>query len=183
MFDRCFALVLEEEGGLSEEVWDDGGTTRYGISLRFLREAGIDTTGDGIVTDADVRALTPERARLIYLEHFWRRPGIGELPWWAAIATFDGAVNHGPGRAIRFLQSALIEASGGAASLGIDGVIGPRTVSLAAAVTPRRALAGYFRRRVELYIGHPDWPHAGRGWIARVSRIWAAALAPPGGSA
>jgi lysozyme family protein len=177
LFRPACDLVLRIEGVLSTNAEDNGGVTKYGISLRFLQSIEMDLTGDGIVTEDDVRALTEPQAIALYKRHFWTAPGFDRLPWWAALPLFDFGVNSGPGTASRHFQSALVAATG--APLGIDGVIGERSRALLNGAKPRRVLGEFFRRRLDLFLGHEDWLEMGRGWTGRAHRVWTAALERP----
>ena len=42
LFDKCLKIVLIHEGGYSDDPDDPGGTTNYGISLRFLKSVGLE---------------------------------------------------------------------------------------------------------------------------------------------
>ena len=135
-WDQVCTRVLRIEGGHVDDPVDRGGETKYGISLRFLKAAGgLDANGDGfgdldlnfdtVLDGQDIRALTPEIARSIYLKHFFIGPELWSLlrPYDAAM--FDQAVNGGTTAAIKILQRALNRQ--GKPYLKVDGVLGPKT--------------------------------------------------------
>ena len=93
---------------------------------------------DGDVDADDIRACTREQAAILFKKHFWDAQGCAALPLPLAVALYDGAVNMGPGRAVRQLQQAM-NAVGEAqldhyTSIAEDGVSGPRTAELAEAL-------------------------------------------------
>lgn len=69
--------IISREGGYVNDPDDPGGATKYGITLaalaRWRRARGV----AGTVTPATVAALGRDEARTIYLEDYFRRPGIG----------------------------------------------------------------------------------------------------------
>ena len=72
--------IVAREGGYVNDPDDPGGATKFGVTIATMRRLGLDLTGDGKVTTADVRRLTREKAEEIFVEHYFRRPRIAELP-------------------------------------------------------------------------------------------------------
>ncbi|MGI9510303.1 MAG: glycoside hydrolase family 108 protein [Geminicoccaceae bacterium] len=112
--------IIRREGGFVDHPADRGGPTRYGIThktlARYLGRA---------VTREDVRKMSRELAVEIYRRAYYLEPRIDALPTAIRAFLFDSAVNHGPRRAIRFLQEVLNAAGFG--PLGVDGLAGPKT--------------------------------------------------------
>ncbi len=125
--------IVAREGGYVDDPDDPGGATKHGVTLATLRRLGIDLTGDGRIDRADLRRLTPARARAIFVEHYFEKPGLGRLPKVLQASVFDMQVNAGAG-AIRILQGLLNDMGH---DLAVDGVLGP--VTLAAAEAAARA--------------------------------------------
>jgi lysozyme family protein len=82
---------------------------------------------------------------------------------------FDAAVNHGVGAVIRCLQMAVHVAA--------DGEIGPLTQRAIQTAAPREAIVRYAALREERYRTLPHFWRFGRGWLRRIERTKAAALA------
>jgi lysozyme family protein len=120
--------IVDREGGFVNDPDDPGGATKFGVTIGTMRRLGIDLTGDGQVSVADVRRLTREKAVEIYVEHYFRRPGIDQLPEAVQPSVFDMYVNAG-GNAVKILQRLLIEMGH---DLEADGAIGPQTIRAAA---------------------------------------------------
>jgi len=106
-FDRAMEFVLRWEGGYSNHPNDRGGETNFGISKRAHPEV-------------DIKILTKEGAKDIYLKTYWSKIKGDELPDEVAIAVMDYAVNSSVARASRALQR-IVHA-------GADGKIGPNTI-------------------------------------------------------
>lgn len=126
-FDRAHAFTAQWEGGYANHPADEGGPTRYGVSLRWLRAIGQagDIDGDGDVDEADIRALTPEAAARLFYDKFWLPLECESLPERTAVALYDAAVNCGPARAVCFAQRAANRVY--RAGLDVDGRLGPLT--------------------------------------------------------
>ncbi len=119
--------IVAREGGFVNDPDDPGGATNHGVTLGTLRRLGIDLTGDGRTDLADVRALTAARAAEIFVDYYFTRPRIGDLPEAVQPSVFDMYVNAGA-NAVKILQRLLNEMG---EDLGEDGAIGPVTAAAA----------------------------------------------------
>ena len=158
--------TIHEEGGFSDHPDDDGGATKFGISLGFFRLLDPDSTPD------DIRSLTLDGARAIYKEHFWRPIRGDDLPAAIALAVFDMAVTSGVGDAAKALQAAV-----GALE---DGIIGSQTILALNAVIMGRSVARVLTEihtiRLRKFASNDDFEVFGDGWFSRTLRIHALAL-------
>ncbi|MGP1356859.1 holin-associated N-acetylmuramidase [Roseicyclus sp.] len=127
--------IVAREGGFVNDPDDPGGATKHGVTIGTLRRLGLDLDGDGDVDTADVRAVTPEIATDLFVEHYFTRPGIGRLPEALQATVFDMYVNAGA-NAVRILQRLLRDMG---FDIAVDGVIGPRTLGAARAAEARAA--------------------------------------------
>ncbi len=120
--------IVAREGGFVNDPDDPGGATKHGVTIGTLRALGLDLTGDGAVDVADVRAVTPEVATRLFIDEYFRKPGIDRLPEGLQDSVFDMQVNAGAnaGHILQRLLRAL-----GHADVVPDGVIGPRTAAAA----------------------------------------------------
>ncbi len=130
--------IIAREGGYVNDPDDPGGATKFGVTIGTMRQLGLDLTGDGIVTEADVRRLTRAQAADIFIRHYFRKPGIDRLPESIQASVFDMYVNSGA-NAVRILQRLLRKMG---YMVAVDGAIGPETIAAAAAA--ERAAPGYF---------------------------------------
>ena len=116
--------VIRREGGFVDHPADRGGPTKFGITQAALsRQLGH------AATRVDVEALTLDQARQIYRRDYYYGPRIDRLPARLQPFVFDSAVNHGPRRAIGFVQQVCNQAGFG--QLAVDGVCGPNTLRAA----------------------------------------------------
>jgi uncharacterized protein (TIGR02594 family) len=176
LFARALAHVLGMEGGWTDDPYDPGGPTNFGITLAtYAADKGVDLTAfNRAALTAELKSIAPETVRRIYRERYWRAASCPLMPPALAFFHFDAAVNQGVAGSARLLQEAV-----GAA---IDGEIGPETLGKAAArrIADTLALYADARRRHYRSLGH-FW-RFGRGWLARVDATLAAATAIAAGS-
>jgi len=123
--DRLIDDLIGREGGFVDHPADRGGPTKFGITQRTLSHY----LGRA-ATVAELRRLDREVAEEIYRKHYYTAPRIDTLPERVRPFVFDAAVNHGPPRAIRFVQQVCNQAGFG--SLDVDGICGPNTRRAAA---------------------------------------------------
>lgn len=133
-FSIANSFTQKWEKGYCNHPKDPGGATYNGVSLRFLKQEGIDINGDGKIDIADILALyrNGDQARVdeIFYKAFWREPDLDRLASLPVqVVLYDTAVNTGRTRSALILQKALNFISGG--NLRLDGLIGPKTIHCA----------------------------------------------------
>lgn len=121
--------IIAREGGYVNDLDDPGGATNFGVTIHTMRRLGLDLTGDGKVTPADVKKLNRTQARDIFVRHYFQRPQIEALPEALQASVFDMYVNAGA-NAVRILQRLLNDMGH---NLVVDGMIGPQTSAAAQA--------------------------------------------------
>ncbi|MBT9245047.1 N-acetylmuramidase [Gemmobacter fulvus] len=124
---RIAEEIVAREGGYVNDPDDPGGATKYGVTLHTMRRLGLDLTGDGRISSADVRRLSHAQAVQIFLRDYYDKPGLAQLPEAIQASVFDMYVNAGS-MAVKLLQRLL---TGQGYPLVEDGVIGPRTARAA----------------------------------------------------
>ena len=92
-FDECFKLVLNIEGGYSDNPADKGSKTNYGITEGTLNTA----YRAGLAGHNDIAKLTVDEAKTIYKANYWNVCKCDSLPVPLDYLVFDAAVNHGTG--------------------------------------------------------------------------------------
>jgi len=165
-FQYCAAIILEHEGGLSQDKLDPGGTTNFGISSRFVRDNQISTDIDYVLS------LTKDDAINIYREYWWDQYHYERFTQIDVIAkVFDLAVNIGPITAHKILQrscNSLMQPP-----LNVDGLLGPATVSAAntlEAANLRQALRDSAKERyLEIIAANPAMKEFEQGWMIRAA--------------
>ncbi len=182
--EQIAAEIVAREGGYVNDPDDPGGATKYGVTLATMQRLGLDLTRDGRVDAADVKALSRAQAQGIFVEHYFRKPGLAELPAALQASVFDMYVNAGT-NAVKILQR-LVTRMGFAAK--DDGIIGPKTLAAvreAAQAAPGHIADAYAIARRNYYYAIADARPASRkyartttgakgGWIARAEEFLSA---------
>jgi len=165
----AIAFLLSHEGGYSDHKTDEGGPTKYGISLRFLKNSGLDINGDGKIDIDDIRALNLQNAEQIYKEKFWDKYNFNAIKNIdVAKKIFDLAVNMGPQEAIIILQKAIN--SFRCHELCLDGVLEDATLAatnvFGALLLPpiKEEAAAYYKNLVKKF---PYLQMYLTGWLKR----------------
>ena len=143
-FEKCFPLLIESEGtGYSNTPGDNGGPTKYGVTIADVRRYVNKNA-----TAQDVRALTLDQAKDIYKSKYWDALSCDDLPSGVDYTCFDYGVNSGLGRPRKVL-SQFKSLSG---------------IKLIDAINDERES---FLRKIG--VGHNA--QFLNGWLARVSRV------------
>lgn len=162
-FERALKLVLKHEGGWADHPKDPGGATMKGVTLaNFRRYVKADATKD------DLRKITDAQLATIYRRHYWDAVAGAELPGGVDFAVFDFAVNSGPSRAAKYLQSVV--------GVKQDGKIGPATLAATKAKLRASTINDLCDKRMAFLRGLKIWDTFGKGWTRRVSEVRQEAL-------
>lgn len=148
-FDKAFERLIGHEGGYVNHPSDPGGETNFGISKRSYPAE-------------DIRSMTLERAKAIYLRDYWNAAGCDYVPEASRFDLFDMAVNSGVRPAIMAMQRAI--------GADADGVIGPNTLMLLDNIDPLRFRMRFNGYRLQLISTLSTWPAFGRGWANRIAK-------------
>ena len=173
-FTACLDEVLRQEGGYADDPADPGGATNMGVTRKTL--AGWRQVSPWWkLPKSEVKDLQREEAARLYRALYWNRCRGDALPPGLDLGLFDFAVNAGPDRAIKTLQTLL--------GVSADGIIGPVTlaaISRRNAAGPAALIEALCARRLSVLLGLSAALRFGSGWRRRVTRIRAAALAMAG---
>ena len=162
-FDAALAAVLHHEGNFVNHPKDPGGMTNLGVTKRVWEEwVGHE------VDEKAMRALTPADVDTLYRRKYWDKVRGDELPAGVDYAVFDAAINSGPGRASKWLQTAV-----GAVP---DGAIGPGTMAKVQEMDAKAIVEKYQATRLAFLQSLPTWDTFGKGWGRRVTEVKDAAL-------
>lgn len=165
--------ILRREGGFTDHPADRGGPTNFGITLRTLAsERGLSPEE---LSAVDVRNMSIDEARQIYLGRYFSKPQIDQLPALMQPQVFDMSINHGPGAAIKMLQQVLSDAG---QACSVDGGIGEETLQCAfsaVGVLGKRLVNSLVDKRVSFYRAIVDRDASQavflRGWLRRAEEF------------
>lgn len=149
-FDKAFQIVIGHEGSYVDHPNDPGGETKYGISKRSY-------------PNVDIKNLTLDQAKAIYLKDFWNRLKCDEMPDIVRYPLFDAAVNSGVSQAVKWLQEAVNSKP--------DGIIGPNTLLAVKFQDSQVVTRKMIGKRLTFMTRLNTWPTFGRGWAARIANI------------
>lgn len=147
--------------GYVNDPLDRGGETKYGVA----KNANM---------DLDITNLDWDAAKRVYFRRYWLASNCDDVTLMSprlAVLHFDGAVNHGVGRAGRFLQRSV-----GATE---DGDVGPATLrALREAIKTRGDIAlchlicDYREAFYEAIIArNPSQARFRNGWLRRIREM------------
>ena len=169
--------IVAREGGFVNDPDDPGGATNFGVTIGTMRRLGIDLDRDKTIDIKDVRALTAAQAVDIYVEYYFNRPQIAQLPKVLQASVFDMYVNAGGG-AIKILQRLLTQMGFPCADDGAIGAAKIAAAKAAYAAAPDHLADAYGIARRNYYYALGDARPASRkycrrrdggkgGWITR----------------
>jgi lysozyme family protein len=157
-FDQALKAILHHEGGYVNHKLDPGGMTNLGVTKRVWEEwVGHE------VDEKAMRALTPEMVAPLYKVKYWDRIKGDDLPSGVDYIVFDAAINSGPGRAAKWLQTVV-----GAVP---DGAIGAGTLAKVAAMPAADIVEKYQETRLQFLQSLQTWDTFGKGWGRRVAEV------------
>jgi putative secretion activating protein len=157
-FQKIVKYVLEVEGGYSNEKYDSGGKTTFGITEKEARAYGY---------KGDMRKLPKELAIEILKKDYYDKNRLSEVTHdGIALSIFDFALVGG-GFGVRKAQEALNIING--TNLAVDGIMGEKTITALNKVDPEKFLKVYhdlqrqrFRNIVKKY---PEKKKFLKGWL------------------
>lgn len=153
--------IIAAEGGYVDDPADSGGCTNMGITIETLRQ-----WRNMVVDCEDVRQLTEDEARAIYRNRYIEDPKLDEIrdPKVRELLV-DSAVQHGPGKAVEWLQAAT--------GTTVDGIIGPVTLEAVSHSHPRFLHDAILAQRIRYYgaiiSNDPSQARFAEGWMNRVT--------------
>ena len=116
-FNETMKLMLNLEGGKTDEKSDRGGRTNFGITQRTYN----DWLKQNKLKSSDVFKISKERALKIYKKQFWGVIKGDQLPHNVAKAIMSMALTDGPQDSVRFIQKLL--------NIEQTGFMGPKTLA------------------------------------------------------
>ena len=164
-FESSLEKLLVHEGGYVHHEKDPGGMTNLGVTARVWEE----WVGHP-VNEKEMRALTPLMVGPLYKRKYWDACRCDDLISGLDYCVFDVAVNSGPGRAIKFLQSCV--------GVTADGGFGPATFAAVkeAEKDPVKLIELYCAKRLEFLQSLKTFDTFGKGWSRRVAEVKEEAL-------
>lgn len=166
-FDKAFAFVVNQEGGLSLNPRDPGNFTGGKVGVGELKGTKFGIAAASY-PNLDIKNLTIDQAKAIYKANYWDKISGDLFPYEIALPVFDAAINEGITRSIIQLQVA--------AGVNPDGVMGPSTINAALKANPDNLLYEFMTQEFNFKTHLKIWLTFGLGWLRRGFRIVIQAL-------
>jgi lysozyme family protein len=151
---NCSTREQRRKVGYVNIPTDRGGETKYGIAQNSN-------------PNVNVRNLDLNGAMEVYFQNYWFRGKCDKLSPPVSSIHFDGCVNHGIGRANKFLQRAL--------GVADDGVVGSGTLAAASAADALEVVQSIAKQREDFYraIVNRDATQGVflNGWLRRINEV------------
>ena len=157
-WQQAFEQMLKSEGGYVNNPADPGGRTNLGVT-QATWESWVGRPSD----EAEMRSLTADKVEPLYKKKYWDAVRGDELPVGLDYLVFDFAVNAGPGRAIKVMQSAV--------GVTPDGGFGPLTMAAVKAIDPVELINKFSQAKEDFYRSLTQFPVFGKGWLNRVADV------------
>lgn len=157
-FETCLDNVLKHEGGFVNHPSDPGGMTNLGVTKKVY-EKWVDRE----VSEEEMKGLTRDDVKDIYKKNYWDRCQCDELPIGVDYVVFDMSVNHGVGRASRFLQK-IVGAT-------VDGAIGDETLGKVKVMARSDIIENLCSTRETFYRKLKTFDVFGKGWLRRNEEV------------
>lgn len=163
--DKCLTFLLRPdiEGGFVNDPVDRGGATNHGITQRVY-SAWLKAKG---WPDASVANIKDPEVRAIYEDQYWEPLQCDGFEEPLDLVLFDTAVNHGVGRAVKLLQTAM--------QMTASGVLDTATVAQAQADPAKTLAADVMEARANFYCNiianAPSQKRFAGGWANRLDAL------------
>ncbi len=167
-FDLAFEYTVGNEGKYSNDKYDSGGPTNWGItqhdlSVYFGRPASIQ----------EVKDMSLSTAKIIYQKRYWAPLGLDSInSYGVAACMFDIGVVRGIGIPPKYAQNIC---NNHGALLAVDGHIGPKTIGAVNALSPAVFIRDFSQMTERgfrnIAINNPTQNKFLNGWINRAHRL------------
>jgi lysozyme family protein len=162
-FPKALAAVLIHEGGYVFNKNDPGGMTNLGCTKATWEEY----CGHP-VDERTIQSLTPLDVAPLYKRKYWDKIKGDDLPNGVDYVVFDAAINSGPSRAAKWLQTCV--------NVYADGIIGDKTIQAVLNKDIKELINDYCAYRLAYLKMLQTWETFGKGWERRVKEVNATAL-------
>ena len=161
-------MIARYEGGYGWDRSDPGGPTKFGITCFDLAEHRHQGMNSMAQWAPLVRAMTIQEADDIYASKYATACAFNNLGVGKDCVVFEFGVNSGSSRSIKYAQRVI--------GIGVDGILGPATLSAINNYDPAKFVNGLCDARLGFLHGLNTWSVFGGGWASRVADLRAYSL-------
>lgn len=167
-FDTYWPLLLEVEGGFSNEDTDPGNWTggKVGVGEKHGTKYGV---AANTYPTLDIKNLTEADAKAIFLRDYMPKTGFDRLHAGVDVTVGDYGINSGPSRGVKALQKAV--------GADVDGLLGTDTLAREYIASPTAVIDAVSNERLSFLHGLTSmFGTYGVGWTRRVAKIQAMSI-------
>lgn len=160
--NRCIANTLVYEGGFTIIRSDPGNWTGGKVGVGELRGTNMGIAANTYPT-LDLRSLTKDQVIAIYRRDYWPKAMGDQMPMGVDQVSYDGVVNSGPGRGVKWVGAALgLPSTASNAAIAAAANAAPDKVALV-----KKAVA----KRMAFLRALGTWGTFGAGWAKRCTQV------------
>ena len=159
-------ILSWETDKYTNNKYDRGKATKYGITLATWRKVGYDKNGDGVLNEEDVKLLTKDDFHRVFKQNYWNACKADQIQDQSvANMLVDFAYNSGVSKAVKHLQLVL--------GITADGIIGNKTLYAINKSNGERLFEAFKKDRKAYLKGIAvgDQKRFLKGWLRRLSYI------------
>lgn len=134
-FQYAMKIVYKHEGGLSNDKYDKGLITKYGISLRYLKLEKLDVNRDGKISKDDIIHLTRTEADEIYYKEWYIKNKYDQIDNKDILTdVLDFSINVGASQCHKTLKRAINKVV--IESIAVNGEFDRQTIEIVNLIEP-----------------------------------------------
>lgn len=159
-------ILSWETDKYTNNKYDRGGATKYGITLATWRKVGYDKNEDGVLNEEDVKLLTEDDFHRVFKQSYWNACKADQIQDQSvANMLVDFAYNSGVSRAVTYLQLTL--------GITADGIMGRKTLFAINKSNGKRLFKRFKKTREDYLKSIAKGKQKGflDGWLRRLSYI------------
>ena len=164
-FKLALAWLMDYEGGVSNDKYDPGGLTKWGVThIDYDHYRSLKGLPRRLVT-----SMTEAEFQDIYLTFYWNVCQCDAMAPGVDACVFDMAVNNGVVGAAKAAQRVASRLLGKV--IDVDGHIGPITLASIQTCDPIQFIDAFCAERLRLDRTFKNWFAFGKGWTARDAKV------------
>ncbi len=171
-FQYAMKTILRHEGNYSDDSLDPGGATRWGISLRYIREEKLCENNDCKGDKNEIINLTQTEADEIYYKDWYLRNKYNQIKNEDILTKImDFSVNAGSGQSSKLVKRAINRIS--SEKIPVNGIMDKQTIQIINLIEPSALYSALVNEETEFYLSivkrNPELKKFLRGWLTRAN--------------